>query len=561
MPLASTPHRDLELVAAVVAGEWLEISDSTLPTHTTARQIILCSNTAESEVRASVLAQAALAGADSLRTAWAAGLRHHGRRNRIAERYVALEVPRALRDRSAKLPGLADLASSLGADWPSSSSAQESLRRARARELLPEPPVWFGRLSPTVPAREVAENAHHELAASETDDELAAPHTADVNPAAAELTKIIAELAADIDENWLLRKLRRKRRGSAGSTSPESSPKARSRARRRAGDPGATVWRTANKSLERSPLPGWLAASGRGKSRLYPEFDIERRTMRPDHCTVYDIDAKDESTSSTWPQLADAELRRRLARVVLTPAPSRRRHDGDEVDVEAALDARANFVATGQFDDRVWMAPRPRRPGLAVMVLVDMSGSVSSTASGISTHRRQVELAEVISDALYAVGARLALCGFRSQDRRNVELVRILPFGRPWDESARRRLHACEPCGFTRLGAVVRRSSDIIDEDGGAARRVLILVSDGVAYDSAYEGGYAEADTRRALREANTRGIATLCVTVGADTSEGALDRVFGPVPRVRARAIGDLRLPLAGMIHSALISASRAMG
>lgn len=561
MPPDTSRHRDLELVAAVVAGEWLEIGESTLPTHTTAHQLILCSNTAEFEVRTSVLAQAALAGAGSLGTAWAAGLRHYGRRNRVAERYVALEVPRALRVRSAKLPGLADLASSLGAEWPSSRSAEESLRRARGREPLPAPPVWFGRLAPTVPARAVAENAHHELAASETDDELTAPQNADVNPAAAELTKIIAELAADIDENRLLHKLRRKRRGSSGSTSPESSPKARSRARRRGGDPGATVWRPADKSADRTQLRGWLAASGRGESRLYPEFDIERRTMRPDHCTIYDIDATDENKSSTLRPLADAELRRRLARVVLTAAPSRRRHDGDEIDVEAALDARANFVATGQFDDRVWMAPRPRRPDLAVMVLVDMSGSVASTTLGVSTHRRQVELAEVISDALYAVGARLALCGFRSQDRRNVELVRIVPFGGPWDASARHRLHACEPCGFTRLGAAVRRSSDIIDNDSGTTRRVLILVSDGVAYDSGYEGRYAEADTRHALREAQARGIATLCVTVGADTSEAALGRVFGTAPRVRARAIGDLRAPLAAMIRSALISANRATG
>ncbi|MFI5507615.1 VWA domain-containing protein [Mycobacterium sp. NPDC051804] len=278
--------------------------------------------------------------------------------------------------------------------------------------------------------------------------------------------------------------------------------------------------------------------------------------MRPDYCTVYDIESTAVDRHASLHQLADAELRRRIARVVLSPAPSRRRADGDEIDLEAAVDARATLAATGFGEEQVWIAPRLRRPDLAVLVLVDLSGSVSSTSSGVSTHRRQIELAEVIADALHAVGGRLAVHGFRSQDRRNVELVCVLPFGMGWDDLARRRLHACEPCGFTRLGAAIRRASDVIDEDRGATRRLLIVVSDGVAYDSGYEGSYAEADTRRALREANSRAIGTLCVTVGADTSEDALARVFGSAPRVRARTSGDLRGPLPTVIRAALATA-----
>jgi hypothetical protein len=427
------------------------------------------------------------------------------------------------------------------------------LKRAKGREPLPKSPTWFGQLAPTVPTYSAVENPHHEIRESESADELTAPRPADVNSAATDLTRLLEELAADIDENWLLRKLRRKRRASAGSTSSEASPKARSRARRRAGDSGPTVWRPAVGTADRTPLRAIVTGRRRRDCRIYPEFDVERQTMRPDYCTVYDVDAPDPVSDNNLQKLADAELRRRLSRVVLAAAPSRRRYDGDEVDIEAAVDARATFFATGQHDERIWIAPRPRRPDMAVMVLVDLSGSVSSTTSGVSTHRRQIEVAEVLSDALHAVGTRLAVHGFRSQDRRNVELVRIMPFGMTWDTLARKRLHACEPCGFTRLGAAIRRATDVIDEDRGSARRVLIVVSDGVAYDSGYEGAYAEADTRRALREAQVRGIATLCVTVGADTAEVTLNRVFGSAPRVRARAVGDLRGPLAIMMRSAL--------
>ncbi|MDG4668169.1 VWA domain-containing protein [Mycobacterium sp. 236(2023)] len=561
LPLRRQPARDepiqqnlreFEILAAVAAGHWLEIGESTGHSHATSTEILVALDTEPERVRDVVLVQAALSGAGALHAAWAAGLRDHGRRSRVAERFLTLEVPRALRARAECLPELAELAATLGPEWPTSSSADESLRRASQREALPDPPAWFGRLAPDLPAREIAETPHRDIHASEIDDG-PNPVDAEVNPHAAELAKVLADLAIEIDDNWLLRKLRRSRRGSAGSTASEAAPKARSRVRRRGGEAGALLWTRASTGPERTPMRALTSRRGRENARQYPEFDIDRMAMRADHCTVYDIDATEQQTGAALPQLADPQLRRRLASVILTPAPSRRHSDGDELDLDAAVDARATWAATGQAEDRVWLAPRPRRPDLAVMVLLDLSGSVSSTSAGVSTHRRQIELAEIITDALGGVGARVALHGFRSQDRRNVEMVRIVPFGTPWDARARSRLHACQPCGFTRLGAAIRRAADTIDDDQGANRRLLLVISDGVAYDSGYEGGYAEADSRQALREANSRGIGTLCVTVGADTTEAALGRVFGTAPRVRARVADDLRGPLAAMMRTAL--------
>jgi nitric oxide reductase activation protein len=57
---------------------------------------------------------------------------------------------------------------------------------------------------------------------------------------------------------------------------------------------------------------------------------------------------------------------------------------------------------------------------------------------------------------------------------------------------------------------------------------LLVVLSDGFAYDHGYEGAYGEADARRALAEARRRGTGCLCLSVGARTDAGALRRVFG---------------------------------
>ena len=80
---------------------------------------------------------------------------------------------------------------------------------------------------------------------------------------------------------------------------------------------------------------------------------------------------------------------------------------------------------------------------------------------------------------------------------------------------------------------------------------VLTPVSRSELFQSA--AANAEADTRHALGEANAKGIATLCVTVGSDTDDAALDRAFGVAARVRVRTVAHLRGPFAAADQSSV--------
>jgi nitric oxide reductase activation protein len=129
-------------------------------------------------------------------------------------------------------------------------------------------------------------------------------------------------------------------------------------------------------------------------------------------------------------------------------------------------------------------------------------------------------------------------------------------FAHGLDADVIRRVGGLVPAAYTRLGAAIRHGAAVLDRDGGTSRRLLVVVSDGFAYDHGYEGRYGEADARRALAEARRRGTGCLCLSVGADTDVHALRRVFGTAAHAvipRAERLAEVVGPL---FQSALRSA-----
>ena len=68
-----------------------------------------------------------------------------------------------------------------------------------------------------------------------------------------------------------------------------------------------------------------------------------------------------------------------------------------------------------------------------------------------------------------------------------------------FDARVIRRLNSLEPGAYSRLGAAIRHGSAVLEARGGTSRRLLVVLSDGLAYDHGYERAYGAADARRAL--------------------------------------------------------------
>jgi nitric oxide reductase NorD protein len=190
-------------------------------------------------------------------------------------------------------------------------------------------------------------------------------------------------------------------------------------------------------------------------------------------------------------------------------------------------------------------------------VLLDISGSAAEpSATGATVHEQQRSAAAALTVALHDLGDRVGLYAFRSQGRAAVNVIPLKRFDDALDAGVFRRLGGLVPGAYTRVGAAIRHGAAIVERDGGTPRRLLVVVSDGFAYDHGYEGTYGEADARRALVEARRRGTACLCLSVGGATDAAALLRVFGTAAHATIPQVEQLPFVVGPLFRSALRSA-----
>jgi nitric oxide reductase activation protein len=286
--------------------------------------------------------------------------------------------------------------------------------------------------------------------------------------------------------------------------------------------------------------------SGRGAT--YPEWDVFQRRYRHDWCSVVEVDPSVDAGVAL--ALPDAHaLRRPLARLGMDLERRHRQLQGDDIDVDAAVEARVELVAGSAPDEAIYVDSVRARRDLAVLILLDVSGSAGEpSATGVPVHEHQRAAAAALMVALHELGDRVALYAFRSHGRAAVNVLPVKRFDDGLDANVLARLGGLIPGAYTRVGAAIRHGAWTLERGGGTARRLLVVLSDGFAYDHGYEGAYGEADARRALAEARRRGTACLCLSIGAGADPDALRRVFGtaahasiPRPEQLANVVGPL--------------------
>ena len=287
-----------------------------------------------------------------------------------------------------------------------------------------------------------------------------------------------------------------------------------------------------NAVLSQARPPTEAAQAGERRGTAYPEWDLYHRHYRPDWCTVHEIEPPLRPDAHLAP--SDAGLRRPLARIGVGLQHYRRQADGDDIDIDAAIEARIGMLAGAAPEERVYLDTLRRRRDLSVLVLLDVSGSVAEPGTaGKTVHEQQRAGAAMLTVALHALGDRVALYAFSSQGRSAVNVTPVKQFHEPMDAVAMRRLYGLVPGAYSRLGAAIRHSAAILEERAGTPRRLLVVISDGLAYDPGYERDYGAADSRRALAEARQ-------VAPDACASRSAP----APMPRSSAKSSAPPRTP-----------------
>lgn len=306
----------------------------------------------------------------------------------------------------------------------------------------------------------------------------------------------------------------------------------------------------------RAPAGATGAGPGTGEGLRYPEWDTFRSSYRDDWCTVRELPVA--TGTGTIPD--QSLLRQPLGRIRLDLRRSRHETIGDDLDLDAVVAARSDIRTGRQPDDHLYTSMRRLQRDLAVLILVDVSGSTDDPARGSAGSVLDAQLAAAarLARSLEARGDRVALYGFNSRGRSDVYLYRVKEFGQHSDTRWLHKLSHLEPAGFTRMGAAVRHGVSILTERSGAAREILLVLSDGLPFDDGYEGRYASADTKRALAEARQSGVGCLCLSLGAGQDARALERVFGSAAFGGADDITHYGSRLNTLFNEALLAAER---
>jgi nitric oxide reductase NorD protein len=266
----------------------------------------------------------------------------------------------------------------------------------------------------------------------------------------------------------------------------------------------------------------------------YPEWDWRGGRYVPRGATVHHVDALDGDDAWSAEVLRQhgatvRRLREKFERLRARRLRLNRQRDGDELDLAACISALADARAGLPVDDRLYTATRPARRGLAILLLVDISGS---TIDEVERGVRIIDLEKVAllltAEALDALGDTYAVLTFSGQGAHGVRMRTIKDFGDRNGEAQRRRIAALRPEGFTRLGAAVRHATAHLAR-AEAGHRLLLLISDGKPNDDddAYVGRYGIEDSRQAVAEARRAGIFPFCLTVDR-TGSAYLPRIFG---------------------------------
>lgn len=267
---------------------------------------------------------------------------------------------------------------------------------------------------------------------------------------------------------------------------------------------------------------------------IYPEWDYRAGDYRPNGARVRLHDA--QLGDPRWAEKIIAErrgifetVRRRFEGLRPRRISLGRQRDGDELDLEAWVEAYADHQAGVPMTELLYRSTRPRRRDIAISLVIDVS---ASTDAWVSDHLRVVDVAKesllLCAHALDALGDPYAISAFSGEGRQGVDIWSIKDFEERNSAAIQRRIAGLEPDNYTRAGAALRHAIA-----GLAGRReehrLLILLSDGKPNDAdEYGGRYGVEDTRQAILEATNIGIHSYCLTIDREGPD-YLPYIFGP--------------------------------
>lgn len=266
---------------------------------------------------------------------------------------------------------------------------------------------------------------------------------------------------------------------------------------------------------------------GGGRVELYPEWDYTRQRFRDAFCalTEQDVPLGNEDFIAQTRQKYQGLTKsiQRVFEAILSEAQRQKKQaHGDELDLDALVEAHVDRLQGREMSDRLYTHFHKSGRNVAVMFMVDMSGS---TKGWVNDAER--ESLVLLCEAVATLGDQYAIYGFSGRTNKRCEIYRVKRFDDPYDSTVKRRISGMAPKAYTRMGVAIRHLSKLLNAVP-AKTKLLITLSDGKPEDyGSYRGRYGIEDTRHALLEVKRGGIHPFCITIDKE-AQSYLPHMYG---------------------------------
>jgi len=267
----------------------------------------------------------------------------------------------------------------------------------------------------------------------------------------------------------------------------------------------------------------------------YQEWDYQIQLHRPDWVSVHERRQPRGHVEDIQAIIDEYRpVAHRIKQIIdlLTPEGVQRvrnMEDGDEVDINAAIDAMIAIRMGEQPNTRITMRNVLKNRDLSVVLLLDLSESTNEPMNGSAKTVLQLtrEAATLVSTAIEGIGDPFAIHGFASDGRHDVQYYRFKDFNQHFDDETKSRLAGMKGGLSTRMGGALRHAGHHLLKQP-EKRKLVLLVTDGEPADiDERDPQHLRHDTKKAVEELYSTGVLTYCLTLDPNADD-YVKRIFG---------------------------------
>ena len=283
--------------------------------------------------------------------------------------------------------------------------------------------------------------------------------------------------------------------------------------------------------IENTSIAESAEVDEKGFHLKYDEWDFKKRNYLPGFCKVYPKSQIKTHPSYYKNTMAKYKttlngLRKMLTSVNNKMQQQRRQLQGEAFDLDALTDLYTDIHSGKSPDERVYLSNRKKNKDIAILVLLDLSLSSDGYAAGNRVIDVEKEVSILFGEILHEFEIDFAIDGFYSKTRNFTTYLTLKDFNENWN-SAKHKIGAIEPNGYTRIGPALRHAGARLDQIDSKNKWIIVL-SDGKPNDyDKYEGQHGIQDIKQALRELNERKINSYALAIEAQ-AKYYLPQMFG---------------------------------